>query len=91
MAGARIGDGKSIAPNLTPHPSGLAAGTADDMVFAPELGLIPADEVLDDEMAEVVRDTGGRLNPADLTAIAAYLKALPALPSAVERPPAGGK
>ncbi len=50
--------------------------------------MTPAGEMLGDEMADMVRDTTGRLNQADLAAIATYLKALPALPSAVERPAA---
>ena len=66
----------------------MARWTAGDIVFALEFGLTPAGDTLGDEMAEVVRNTTGRLTAADLTAIAAYLKALPALPSAVPRPPA---
>lgn len=88
MAGARLGNGESVAPNLTPHESGLANWAADDIVFALEFGLSPTGESFGDEMADVVRDTTGRLTLADLQAIAAYLKSLPALPSAVERPPA---
>lgn len=87
MAGSSLGDGTSIAPNLTSHPTGLTRWTTDDIVFALELGLTPAGEALGDEMAEVVRNTTGRMTAADLAAIAFYLKSLPAVPSAVPRAP----
>ena len=83
MAGAVLGDGKTRAPNLTPHESGLAQWSAADITFALELGLTPRGEILGGEMAEVVARSSSRLSAADRAAVAAYLKALPPLASAV--------
>ncbi len=85
MAGARLGAGKSLAPNLTPHESGLAKWSEGDIAFALDLGITPDFEVLGDEMSLVVRHATSRLTNADRLAIAEYIKALPAKPSAVKR------
>ncbi|HSE77903.1 MAG TPA: cytochrome c [Alphaproteobacteria bacterium] len=88
MAGAVLGNGKTVAPNLTPHESGLEQWSVADITFALELGLTPRGEILGGEMAEVIARSSSRLSAADRSAIAAYLKALPPLPSAV--PTSGG-
>jgi mono/diheme cytochrome c family protein len=85
FAGARLGNGKSLAPNLTPHEQGLARWSESDITLALDFGLSPDGETFGDEMGEVVRNTTSRLTAADRIAIAAYLKALPALPSAARR------
>lgn len=85
LAGARLGDGKSLAPNLTPHEQGLARWSESDITLALEFGFTPDGEAFGGVMGEVVRSTTSRLTAADRTAIAAYLKALPALPSAARR------
>lgn len=88
MAGAVLGNGKTVAPNLTPHESGLEQWSVADITFALELGLTPRGEILGGEMAEVIARSSSRLSAADRSAMAAYLKALPPLPSAV--PTSGG-
>ncbi len=85
MAGARLGDGKSLAPNLTPHEQGLARWSESDITLALDFGFTPDGEAFGGVMGEVVRNTTGRLTTADRLAIAVYLKALPALPSAARR------
>ena len=57
--GNRLGHGTSIAPNLTPHPTGLARWTTEDIVFALEFDLNPTGDAFVDEIAEVVRNTNG--------------------------------
>jgi mono/diheme cytochrome c family protein len=85
FAGARLGDGKSLAPNLTSHEQGLARWSESDITLALDFGFSPDGEAFGDAMGEVVRNTTSRLTAADRMAIAAYLKALPALPSAARR------
>jgi mono/diheme cytochrome c family protein len=87
MAGARLGDGKSLAPNLTPHESGLASWSEGDIDFALDLGLTPEGEPFGREMGRVVQAVTSRLTEADRKAIAVYLKGLPAIPSAVKSSP----
>ena len=62
MAGSRIGGGKSLAPNLTPHELGLARWSESDIVLALEFGFSPDGEALGSEMREVVRTS---YEPAD--------------------------
>jgi mono/diheme cytochrome c family protein len=85
MAGARLGAGKSVAPNLTSDESGLAQWSVGDIVFALDLAITPDGEVLGSEMGLVVRHSTSRLADADRMAIANYIKALPAKRSAVKR------
>lgn len=85
MAGARLGAGKSVAPNLTSDETGLAEWSDGDVAFALDLAITPDGEVLGDEMSLVVRHSTGRLTEADRMAIADYIKSLPAKPSAVKR------
>jgi mono/diheme cytochrome c family protein len=85
MAGARLGDGETVTPNLTPHERGLAEWSESDITFALDFGITPEGEPFGGEMGEVVGNSTSRLTAADRTAIAIYLKALPALPSAVRR------
>jgi mono/diheme cytochrome c family protein len=84
MAGARLGAEQRAAPNLTPHATGLADWTMADIASALELGILPSGGgVFGGEMKDVVRHGTSRLTDEDRLAIAAYLKTLPPLPSAV--------
>ncbi len=85
LAGARLGDGKSLAPNLTPHEQGLARWSESDITLALDFGFSSDGEAFGGAMGEVVRNTTSRLTAADRKAIATYLKAVPALPSAARR------
>lgn len=85
LSGARMPGGELVAPNLTPDKSGLAAWSAADIVDALTDGTLPEGGTLGEEMGEVVRNSTSRLRPEDRAAIAAYLKALPPLPTQVKR------
>ncbi|HWC93210.1 MAG TPA: cytochrome c [Pseudolabrys sp.] len=85
LSGARMPGGELVAPNLTPDKSGLAAWSAADIVDALTDGTLPEGGTLGEEMGEVVRNSTSRLRPDDRAAIAAYLKALPPLPTSVKK------
>jgi len=87
MAGARLGDGKSVAPNLTPHQDGLADWSEADVAFALDTGISAIGEVLGGEMGLVVRHSTSRLTADDRKAIAEYIAGLPEKPSAARRKP----
>jgi mono/diheme cytochrome c family protein len=78
LAGAAEGpEGKSV-PNLTP----AKLKKWDDNELREFLlgGITPEGDVAAEAMGEVVRNTTSQLTPADLAAMIAYLRALPALP-----------
>jgi mono/diheme cytochrome c family protein len=85
LTGARMPGGELVAPNLTPDKSGLADWSAADSVDALTDGTLPEGGTLGEEMGEVVRNSTSRLRPEDRAAIAAYLKALPPLPTQVKK------
>jgi mono/diheme cytochrome c family protein len=78
LAGAPSPDGKGRIPNITPHADGIANWTESDIAYALESGFTPEFDALGSTMAEVQRNTA-RLSAADREAIAAYLKAVPAI------------
>jgi mono/diheme cytochrome c family protein len=77
LAGGKGPTGKDI-PNLTP----TRLGKWNDAELKEFLlsGITPDFDSADEAMAEVVRNTTSQLTPADLTALLAYLRALPARP-----------
>lgn len=83
MAGARIGGETPVAPNLTPHSSGLGRWSEDDIAFSLMDGVRPDGGAFGGEMRLVVQHGTSRLTEADRRAIASYLMGLPPLPSAV--------
>lgn len=85
MSGARMPVGDLVASNLTPDKSGLAGWSKADIVDALEIGTLPQGGTVGGEMGEVVRNSTGKLRPEDRAAIAAYLAALPALPTTVKK------
>ena len=78
LAGAASPDGKGRVPNITPHDSGLGAWSAEEIVEYLTSGFTPDFDVSSGEMYEVVLNMS-QLDLADREAIAAYLKAIPAL------------
>jgi mono/diheme cytochrome c family protein len=78
LAGAPSPDGKGRIPNITPAPDGIASWTESDIAYALESGFTPEFDALGSTMAEVQRNTA-HLGAADRDAIAAYLKAIPAI------------
>lgn len=75
LAGAPNPTGSGRIPDLTP---GKLTWSAEDIAYYLESGFTPDFDTAGGEMAEVVRNTG-RLTPEDRAAIAAYVKALPAV------------
>ncbi len=80
MAGGPNPDGKGNIPNVTPHESGIAAWSNDEIVEYLTSGFTPEFDVAGGSMTDVIANTA-KLPIEDRKAIAAYLKALPALPS----------
>lgn len=72
-------EGKGFVPNITPHSDGLAKWSDKDLIYMLETGLTPEGDGVGSSMADVVINTG-LLGTADRTAMAAYLKSLPARP-----------
>jgi mono/diheme cytochrome c family protein len=81
LGGGRGADGKRV-PNLT--PTRLKSWSDDELGEFLASGLMPDGDLAAQAMAEVVRNTTSRLSRDDLSALVAYLRALP--PLANERP-----
>ena len=80
MAGSRYGPGGLSVPNITPDvETGIGAWSALDLVFFLRTGFTPAGDDVQGEMREAIDDGLRHLTQADLEAIAAYLKSLPAI------------
>src|SRR6185295_2085979 len=76
LAGAKIGEAN--APNLTPtRLKKVGDGELKDVLTT---AMTADGDVLAESMAEVVRNTTGKLTDGDLAALIAYLRTLPALP-----------
>lgn len=79
FAGGPDPEGKGFIPNITPHADGLAKWTDKDIVYLLETGQTPDGDAVGGTMAEVAVNTG-LISAQDRSAMAAYLKALPARP-----------
>ena len=78
LAGGKGPDGKSVA-NLT--PTNLKKQSDKELKDVLTTGMTPDGDVLAESMGEVVTNTTSQLTPADLDALVAYLRTIPALPS----------
>ena len=76
FAGAKLPEG--WAPNLT--PTRLKKWSDADLKSYFQTGMTPDSDVAAEPMNEVVTNTTSQLNPADMAALIAYLRTLPALP-----------
>jgi len=85
LAGAPDPEGEGRVPNLTPHPDGLADWSGADIEYFLESGVDPDFDVVGGAMVEV-QENLARLPAADREAIAAYLKAVPAVNSEAAHP-----
>lgn len=89
LAGNPVGaEGKST-PNITPHETGIADWSANDIAFALESGLKPDYDSFGGGMGEVVDEATGKLTKEDRDAIAEYLLSLPPVESAVKEENSG--
>ncbi len=79
FAGGPDAEGKGWVPNITPHADGIASWSAKDIAYLLQSGFTPDSDSVGSNMADVVRSTA-KLSDADRSAIAAYVKSLPALP-----------
>jgi mono/diheme cytochrome c family protein len=81
LAGGKLDEGKETpvnAPNLTPtRLKKYGDGELKDILAS---GLYPDGDVMGETMSEVVKNTTSQLTPADLDALIAFLRGLPALP-----------
>ena len=77
LAGGKGPEGKEIS-NLTPAYLKKKWGDKDLSEFL-STGLTPDGDVPAEAMGEVIRNTTGLLTPADLAAMIAYLRSLPAI------------
>jgi mono/diheme cytochrome c family protein len=78
LAGAPNPEGKGRIPNITPAGKGIAAWSAADLVYYLETGFTPDFDTVGGSMV-AVQENLARLPAADREAIAAYLKAIPAI------------
>jgi len=80
LAGNLLGpDGKKV-PNITPHEKAIGDWSESDLKFFFKTGILPDGDFVGGAMEEVFSESTRHLNDEDRAAIAAYLKALPALP-----------
>jgi mono/diheme cytochrome c family protein len=77
LAGAKLPDG-AAASNIT--PTRLKKTDDKDLKDFLKFGQTPDGDVVGETMGEVIRNTTSQLTPADLDAMVAYLRSLPALP-----------
>lgn len=80
LAGGPNPDGEGSIPNITPHADGLAGWSVGDIAYYLESGFTPEFDTAGGSMVKV-QENFARLPKEDLEAVAAYLKAVPALPS----------
>jgi len=77
LAGAQVGPW--YAPNITSHPvAGIGAWTEDEVVQYLQTGRVAGKAQAAGSMAEAISLSFSHLEPADLRAIAVYIKSLPA-------------
>ena len=77
LAGSKTGPGGKGVPNLT--PTKLKKWDDAELKEFLQTGLTPDGDVAAETMGEVIRNTTSQLTPEDLTAVVAYLRALPPL------------
>ena len=84
LAGSRYGPAGVSVPNITPDAeTGIGAWSEIDLVFFLRTGFTPSGDDVQGEMREAIDDGLRHLTQADLEAMAAWLKALPAIPNPV--------
>ena len=81
LAGGPNPDGEGRIPNITPHEDGIGDWSVKDIVYYLETGFTPDFDTAGGSMVEV-QENFARLPREDLDAVATYLKAVSARPSA---------
>ena len=83
LAGGANPEGEGTIPNITPHPDGLASWSRKDIAYYLQSGFTPDFDMVGGLMVKV-QENMAHLTEADLAALAAYLKAIPARPKTAE-------
>lgn len=78
LGGAAAAEGEGRVPNITPAKAGIGAWSADEIADYLATGFTPDYDSVGGSMAEVQTNMA-MLTPEDRAAIAAYLKAVPAV------------
>jgi mono/diheme cytochrome c family protein len=81
LAGGPHPDGEGSVPNITPHRDGLASWSEKDITGYLKTGFTPDFDMVGGSMV-TVQEHLANLPERDLAAVAAYLKRIPARPSA---------
>lgn len=82
FSGNPNGPGNKPVPNITGHAKlGIKTWSADDVVSFLQIGIKPDGDFAGGAMTDVIDDATGELSETDVTAIATYLKSLPAIPA----------
>ncbi len=79
LAGGAAPEGEGRVPNITPHADGIGGWSEKDIAYYLESGFTPDFDTVGGSMVDV-QENLAKLSAADRAAIAAYLKAVPALP-----------
>ena len=89
-SGAPLPGGEGNAPNITTDAeSGIGTWSVGDIVGMMKTGFLPDFDVVGGDMTDVQQNLA-RLTADDQTAMAEYLKTLPAIPSSYKATQAGG-
>lgn len=78
LAGAQNPDGEGVIPNITPASTSIGDWSASDIAYYLESGFTPDFDSVGGSMVEVQQNMA-QLTSGDRDAIAAYLKAVPAV------------
>lgn len=78
LAGAQNPDGEGVIPNITPASTSIGDWSASDIAYYLESGFTPDFDSVGGSMVEVQKNMA-QLTSGDRDAIAAYLKAVPAV------------
>ena len=88
LAGSRYGPGGLSVPNITPDTeTGIGSWSEVDLAFFLRTGFTPYGDDVQGEMREAIDDGLRHLTQGDLEAMAAYLKAQPAIRNPVSPTP----
>lgn len=79
LAGNANGPEGDAVPNITPHSSGIAGWSKDDIVWMLEVGQLPDGDFAGGTMTEVIEESTSKLSEDDRKAIASYLLSVPPL------------
>ncbi len=80
LAGGPAPEGDEFIPNITPHKTGIGDWAESDIAYSLESGFTPSFDTFGSSMVDV-QENMAELSADDRSAIAAYLKAIPAIAS----------